>query len=158
MRGHCMNTAGRFYRSKSPDGGREARVTLPPPDVRTGDTGSAIVGPARADLYWGSGDDAGRIAGRIRHSGRFVMLLPRELDLVATRSEIPLPVPKPRIAGIEVAKHAGKSGVESAGAATITEGRRLPLPAPKLAALTKLNGKGNGLRQEAVAGTEDRRA
>ena len=31
------------------------------------DTGSAIVGPARADLYWGAGDDAGRIAGRIRH-------------------------------------------------------------------------------------------
>ena len=38
------------------------------------DTGSAIVGPARADLYWGAGDDAGRIAGRIRHRGRFVML------------------------------------------------------------------------------------
>src|SRR5207245_8755112 len=46
------------------------------------DTGSAIVGPARADLYWGAGDDAGRIAGRIRHPGRFVMLLPRELDLI----------------------------------------------------------------------------
>src|SRR5262249_30755261 len=26
------------------------------------DTGSAIVGPARADLYWGTGDDAARIA------------------------------------------------------------------------------------------------
>src|SRR5947209_12695750 len=36
------------------------------------DTGSAIVGPARADLYWGAGADAGRIAGRIRHAGRFV--------------------------------------------------------------------------------------
>jgi peptidoglycan lytic transglycosylase A len=45
------------------------------------DTGSAIVGPARADLYWGAGDQAGRIAGRIRHPGRFVMLLPRELDV-----------------------------------------------------------------------------
>src|SRR6476469_2393770 len=45
------------------------------------DTGSAIVGPARADLYWGAGDDAGRIANRIRHPGRFVMLLPRELDM-----------------------------------------------------------------------------
>src|SRR2546428_9717186 len=33
------------------------------------DTGSAIVGPARADLYWGTGDDGARIAGRIRHSG-----------------------------------------------------------------------------------------
>jgi peptidoglycan lytic transglycosylase A len=108
------------------------------------DTGSAIVGPARADLYWGAGDDAGRTAGRIRHPGRFVMLLPRELDLVAAGSEIPLPVAKPKIAGIDVAKQAGKGSVESAGAAAIMEGRRLPLPAPKLAALdvTKQNGKG----------------
>ena len=29
------------------------------------DTGSAIIGPARADIYFGSGVDAGRIAGRI---------------------------------------------------------------------------------------------
>ena len=28
------------------------------------DTGSAIVGPARADLYWGAGDEAATIAGR----------------------------------------------------------------------------------------------
>ena len=61
------------------------------------DTGSAIVGPARADLYWGAGDDAGRIAGRIRHPGRFVMLLPRELDMVAAGKHMPLPVAKPRI-------------------------------------------------------------
>ena len=30
-----------------------------------------------------AGDDAARIAGRIRHPGRFVMLLPRELDMIA---------------------------------------------------------------------------
>ena len=59
------------------------------------DTGSAIVGPARADLYWGAGADAARIAGRIRHSGRFVMLLPRELDMVAAGRHMPLPLPKP---------------------------------------------------------------
>jgi membrane-bound lytic murein transglycosylase A len=47
------------------------------------DTGSAIVGPARADLYWGAGEEASRIAGRIRHPGRFVMLLPREVDIAA---------------------------------------------------------------------------
>ena len=34
------------------------------------DTGSAIVGPARADLYFGSGDAAGARAGAIRHRGR----------------------------------------------------------------------------------------
>jgi len=61
------------------------------------DTGSAIVGPARADLYWGAGDDAGRIAGRIRHPGRFVMLLPRELDMIEAGKHMPLPVPKPSI-------------------------------------------------------------
>ena len=60
------------------------------------DTGSAIVGPARADLYWGSGDEAGRIASRIRHRGRFVMLLPRELDMIAAGSHMPLPQPRPR--------------------------------------------------------------
>jgi membrane-bound lytic murein transglycosylase A len=61
------------------------------------DTGSAIVGPARADLYLGAGDDAARIAGRIRHSGRFVMLLPRELDMIAAGRQMPLPAPKPKV-------------------------------------------------------------
>ena len=62
------------------------------------DTGSAIVGPARADLYLGAGDDAARIAGRIRHSGRFVMLLPRELDMIEAGKNMPLPVPRPNVA------------------------------------------------------------
>ena len=105
------------------------------------DTGSAIVGPARADLYFGAGDDAGRIAGRIHHRGRFVMLLPRELDMVAAGSKMPLPVPKPKIAAIEVAKQDGKGGKPSkadpAGVRAATDGRSMPLPAPKpkLAAL-----------------------
>jgi peptidoglycan lytic transglycosylase A len=67
------------------------------------DTGSAIVGPARADLYWGAGDDAGRIANRIRHSGKFVMLVPRELDMVEAGRHMPLPAPKPKIPAVEVA-------------------------------------------------------
>jgi membrane-bound lytic murein transglycosylase A len=41
------------------------------------DTGSAIVGPARADLFFGSGDEAGARAGAIRDSAEFVVLLPR---------------------------------------------------------------------------------
>jgi membrane-bound lytic murein transglycosylase A len=41
------------------------------------DTGSAIVGAARADLYFGSGDKAGARAGAIRHAAAFVVLLPR---------------------------------------------------------------------------------
>jgi membrane-bound lytic murein transglycosylase A len=66
------------------------------------DTGSAIVGPARADLYWGAGDDAAAIANRIHNSGRFVMLLPRELDMIAAGKHMPLPLPKPRLAEVEV--------------------------------------------------------
>ena len=42
------------------------------------DTGSAIVGPARADIYFGAGDEAARMAGRIKNPGDFVMLLPRD--------------------------------------------------------------------------------
>lgn len=40
------------------------------------DTGSAILGPARADLFFGSGDLAGMRAGEIRHPCDFVVLLP----------------------------------------------------------------------------------
>jgi membrane-bound lytic murein transglycosylase A len=61
------------------------------------DTGSAIIGPARADLYFGAGKDAGAIAGRIRQQGRFVMLLPRELDMIEAGRAMPLPQPKPQI-------------------------------------------------------------
>jgi membrane-bound lytic murein transglycosylase A len=68
------------------------------------DTGSAIVGPARADIYWGAGDAAGRIAGRIRQQGRFAMLLPHELDMVAAGRAMPLPRPKPPIRYEIVAK------------------------------------------------------
>lgn len=60
------------------------------------DTGSAIVGPARADIYWGAGDVAGRIAGRLRHPGRFTILIPREIDPVAAGALMPLPPVKAR--------------------------------------------------------------
>jgi membrane-bound lytic murein transglycosylase A len=42
------------------------------------DTGSAIIGPARADLYFGSGAMAGDRAGLIRHPADMFVLLPRE--------------------------------------------------------------------------------
>ncbi|HEY1781607.1 MAG TPA: MltA domain-containing protein [Roseiarcus sp.] len=41
------------------------------------DTGSAIVGAARADLYFGGGGAAGERAGAIRHRAEFVVLMPR---------------------------------------------------------------------------------
>jgi membrane-bound lytic murein transglycosylase A len=40
------------------------------------DTGSAILGAARADLYFGGGDEAGARAGDIRHACDFTVLLP----------------------------------------------------------------------------------
>ncbi|MGO4871640.1 MAG: murein transglycosylase A [Roseiarcus sp.] len=40
------------------------------------DTGSAIVGGARADIFFGGGEAAGARAGAIRHRGRFTALLP----------------------------------------------------------------------------------
>jgi membrane-bound lytic murein transglycosylase A len=43
------------------------------------DTGSAIVGAARGDLFAGSGDAAGEIAGVIRHPADFYAFLPRSL-------------------------------------------------------------------------------
>lgn len=43
------------------------------------DTGSAIVGPARGDLFAGSGDAAGEIAGVVRNEADFFALLPRPL-------------------------------------------------------------------------------
>ena len=43
------------------------------------DTGSAIVGAARGDLYFGTGDDAGARAGRIRHGATFTALVPRPI-------------------------------------------------------------------------------
>ncbi|RJF75917.1 lytic transglycosylase [Rhodopseudomonas palustris] len=59
------------------------------------DTGSAIVGPARADLYFGAGAAAGAVAGRMRHPIRFVMLMPKSLDPLARGRTMPLPDPRP---------------------------------------------------------------
>jgi len=59
------------------------------------DTGSAITGPARADIYYGAGVEAGRISGRFRHNMRFVMLVPKSLDPAARGRKMPLPDPRP---------------------------------------------------------------
>jgi membrane-bound lytic murein transglycosylase A len=106
------------------------------------DTGSAIVGPARADLYWGAGEQAARIAGRIHHPGRFVMLLPRELDLAATARQAPLPPPKPKFAELGAGEDDGKGKVDSRDTDRKAKGglaghRQLPplQPKAKLAAL-----------------------
>ncbi len=57
------------------------------------DTGSAIVGPARGDLYIGTGFEAGSIAGRIRHRAHWHVLLPKALSPEA--AAVPVPEPRP---------------------------------------------------------------
>lgn len=78
------------------------------------DTGGAIIGPARADLYFGSGDEAAHAAGRIRHQGQFTMLIPRDIDPVAAGAHTPLPRPRPVFAKVEEAQSAAAAPGKSA--------------------------------------------
>jgi membrane-bound lytic murein transglycosylase A len=48
----------------------------------TQDTGGAIKGPVRGDVFWGHGPEAEEVAGRMKHQGRLWILLP---DDVAAR-------------------------------------------------------------------------
>ncbi len=41
------------------------------------DTGSAILGPARGDIFFGSGDAAFALAAKVRDAARFTLLLPK---------------------------------------------------------------------------------
>jgi membrane-bound lytic murein transglycosylase A len=59
------------------------------------DTGGAIVGPARADLYFGAGREAGTVAGRIKNPGLFYMLVPKDADPSKRIDPVPLPMPRP---------------------------------------------------------------
>jgi membrane-bound lytic murein transglycosylase A len=83
------------------------------------DTGSAIRGPARADIYFGYGGDAPSIAGRIKQFGRFVMLVPKgiavEEPAVAT---VPVPQSRPP-----------KAAAENDGAVKKDDANTPPLPA-----------------------------
>lgn len=48
------------------------------------DTGSAIKGAQRADIFFGTGDEAGRAAGQVKDGGRMVVLMPVEYALAKT--------------------------------------------------------------------------
>ena len=50
------------------------------------DTGGAIRGIVRGDVFWGAGEDAAERAGRMRARGRFWVLLP---VAVARRLDVP---------------------------------------------------------------------
>ena len=103
------------------------------------DTGSAITGPARADIYYGAGPEAGRISGRFRHNMRFVMLVPKSLDPVARGRKMPLPDARPseKIAKLfpqgenaQAKPKAPADGARSAiaPATTAQAGEKVPLP------------------------------
>jgi membrane-bound lytic murein transglycosylase A len=94
------------------------------------DTGSAIVGPARADIYFGAGDEAARMAGRIKNAGNFVMLLPRELDPVEAGRDTPLPPERPSAFSLSVTTMDDPTAVEVPG----SEVKPKIEPAPKSAA------------------------
>jgi membrane-bound lytic murein transglycosylase A len=54
--------------------------------VMAQDTGGAIRGALRADFFWGSGAEAGELAGRMRQPGRLWLLWPRGAPLPLTPS------------------------------------------------------------------------
>ena len=56
------------------------------------DTGGAIKGVVRGDVYWGYGAEAESIAGRMKHPGRITVLLPRALAARrGRRAQFPVP-------------------------------------------------------------------
>ena len=76
------------------------------------DTGSAIVGAARADIYFGHGEEISHIAGRIKQHGQFVMLVPRNVAVKGDGTPakaIPLPRPRPK----DIIADAGTTGALS---------------------------------------------
>lgn len=50
------------------------------------DTGGAIKGQVRADFFWGMGNDAGKIAGRMKQDGFLWVLLPKVGDEMSVHS------------------------------------------------------------------------
>lgn len=61
-----------FLSTRMPGGGEPIQRLM-----AAQDTGGAIKGAVRADLFWGSGDEPGRLAGVMREPGRLWVLLPR---------------------------------------------------------------------------------
>jgi membrane-bound lytic murein transglycosylase A len=86
------------------------------------DTGSAIIGPARADIYFGHGEEISHVAGRIKQYGQFVMLAPQSVTVsgaaMAAPTDIPLPKPRPMT-------------VTAAARAATAKTASVPAPLPK---------------------------
>jgi len=46
--------------------------------VTVQDTGSALTGPGRIDIFWGTGDQAGSEAGQMKEDGTVSLLVLKE--------------------------------------------------------------------------------
>jgi membrane-bound lytic murein transglycosylase A len=46
------------------------------------DTGGAIRNAVRADFFWGFGDEAGELAGKMKQAGQMWVLLPKALSIL----------------------------------------------------------------------------
>lgn len=53
------------------------------------DTGSAIIGASRGDLFMGSGDEAGASAGSVRSPAEFFLLVPKSVRIDADAEIVP---------------------------------------------------------------------
>jgi membrane-bound lytic murein transglycosylase A len=116
------------------------------------DTGSAIIGPARADIYFGAGDEAGRVSGRIKQPGRFTMLVPRQIDPFEKWRNVPLPPIKgearevaqerepPAAASRHKPAKKAKAGGDKSAAAREAERKPAAKPAQKKAAKAARSG------------------
>ncbi|MEE4680349.1 MltA domain-containing protein [Pseudomonas alliivorans] len=52
--------------------------------VAAQDTGGAIAGEVRADLFWGTGEEAGKLAGDMKQKGNIWLLWPKNMPLPVT--------------------------------------------------------------------------
>ena len=86
------------------------------------------------------------------------MLVPRELDMIAAGRHMPLPVPKPTIAEVEVDKTDGKGKANSVKAGEIVAGKHMPSPPkPKVPEIEVKKRDSKGRANSANSG-EDWRA
>jgi membrane-bound lytic murein transglycosylase A len=112
------------------------------------DTGSAIVGPARADIYFGAGDEAARIAGRIKNSGEFVMLIPRELDPVQAGEDMPLPMARPSAFGFSASSTEDPTAVDpTVDGVPLPEEKPASVPRPAAVAASAPKSKSKSRRK-----------
>lgn len=79
-RKHLPLNAPMFLSASHPDPNSRQAPSVPLQQLMiTQDTGGAIRGGIRGDVFWGFGPEAEEIAGRMAHSGRYYLLLPKPL-------------------------------------------------------------------------------